>query len=106
MPWKECHVMDERVRFVVRLLNGDAVVITRRESAPSPTALQREEDGRRNPDDKGAEHGTTARTPITSPQSTGGGKPSHQNIRSPNVPWTAATATFHKLWREWCRPRG
>jgi hypothetical protein len=28
MPWKECHVMDERVRFIVACLtarNGDAV---------------------------------------------------------------------------------
>mgnify|MGYP001198459709 CR=1 FL=1 len=23
MPWKECHVMDERLRFVVRLLEGE-----------------------------------------------------------------------------------
>src|SRR5437870_1973869 len=23
MPWKECHVMDERLRFVARLLEGD-----------------------------------------------------------------------------------
>jgi hypothetical protein len=22
MPWKECHVMDERLRFVGRLLEG------------------------------------------------------------------------------------
>ena len=22
MPWKECHVVDERVRFVRRLLDG------------------------------------------------------------------------------------
>jgi hypothetical protein len=22
MPWKECHVMDERLRFVARLLEG------------------------------------------------------------------------------------
>ena len=25
MPWKECHVMDERVRFVARLLDGEKV---------------------------------------------------------------------------------
>ena len=24
MPWKECHVMDERLRFVVRLREGRA----------------------------------------------------------------------------------
>ena len=23
MPWKECHVMDERVRFIARLLDGE-----------------------------------------------------------------------------------
>ena len=23
MPWKECHVMDERLRFVARLLDGE-----------------------------------------------------------------------------------
>ena len=23
MPWKECHVVDERVRFVARLLDGE-----------------------------------------------------------------------------------
>ena len=23
MPWKECHIMDERVRFVARLLEGE-----------------------------------------------------------------------------------
>ena len=23
MPWKECHLMDERLRFVARLLEGE-----------------------------------------------------------------------------------
>jgi hypothetical protein len=23
MPWKECHVIDERLRFVARLLEGE-----------------------------------------------------------------------------------
>jgi hypothetical protein len=23
MPWRECHVMDERIRFVARLLEGE-----------------------------------------------------------------------------------
>ena len=23
MPWKECHVMDERARFVARLVDGE-----------------------------------------------------------------------------------
>ena len=27
MPWKECHVMDERLRFVARLLEGVAVPV-------------------------------------------------------------------------------
>ena len=27
MPWKECHVMDERVRFVARLLDGEKMVV-------------------------------------------------------------------------------
>jgi putative transposase len=26
MPWKECHVMDERLRFVARLLEGETMV--------------------------------------------------------------------------------
>ena len=25
MPWKECHVMDERLRFVARLLEGETM---------------------------------------------------------------------------------
>ena len=25
MPWKECHVMDERLRFVARLLEGQTM---------------------------------------------------------------------------------
>ena len=27
MPWKECHVMDERVRFVARLLEGEKLAV-------------------------------------------------------------------------------
>jgi len=23
MPWKECHIMDERLRFIARLLDGE-----------------------------------------------------------------------------------
>ena len=26
MPWKECHVMDERLRFVARLIQGETMV--------------------------------------------------------------------------------
>jgi hypothetical protein len=25
MPWKECHIMDERVKFIARLLDGEAM---------------------------------------------------------------------------------
>jgi hypothetical protein len=27
MPWKECHVMDERLRFVAPLLDGEKMAI-------------------------------------------------------------------------------
>jgi type I site-specific restriction endonuclease len=27
MPWKECHVMDERLRFVARLLDGEQMAL-------------------------------------------------------------------------------
>jgi len=33
MPWKECSVMDERVRFVGRLLDGEKTVALCREFA-------------------------------------------------------------------------
>jgi hypothetical protein len=33
MPWKECHVMDERLRFVVRLLDGEKMTASVRSSA-------------------------------------------------------------------------
>jgi hypothetical protein len=26
MPWKECHVVDERLRFVARLLDGETMM--------------------------------------------------------------------------------
>ena len=25
VPWKECHVMDERVKFIARMLDGEAM---------------------------------------------------------------------------------
>jgi len=31
MPWKECSVMDERLRFVVKLLDGEAMTDVCRE---------------------------------------------------------------------------
>ncbi len=37
MPWKECHIMDERVRFVARLLDGEKM----RRSAPSSGSRER-----------------------------------------------------------------
>ena len=27
MPWKECHTVDERVRFVARLLDGEKMAV-------------------------------------------------------------------------------
>ena len=40
MPWKECHVMDERLRFVARLLEGEKMTAVRRWLAcPSSPAL-------------------------------------------------------------------
>ena len=29
MPWKECSVMDERLRFVAKLLEGEAIAAFR-----------------------------------------------------------------------------
>jgi hypothetical protein len=29
MPWKECHVVDERLRFVARLLEGEKMAAVR-----------------------------------------------------------------------------
>ena len=29
MPWNECHVIDERLRFVARLLEGERSTLTR-----------------------------------------------------------------------------
>ncbi|SMF41931.1 hypothetical protein SAMN06265365_11310 [Tistlia consotensis] len=34
MPWKECSVMDERLRFVSRLLDGEAMTEACREFVP------------------------------------------------------------------------
>ena len=31
MPWKECNAMDERVRFVARLLDGEKMAVVCRE---------------------------------------------------------------------------
>jgi len=27
MPWKECHVVDERLRFIARLMEGDKMAV-------------------------------------------------------------------------------
>lgn len=32
MPWKECHVMDEQLRFVARLLESDTMAAVARNS--------------------------------------------------------------------------
>src|SRR3546814_20725093 len=37
MPWKECSVMDERLRFVARLLDGEAMTEVCREFGISRT---------------------------------------------------------------------
>ena len=41
MPWKECHVMDERLRFVARLLEAifPPGMTTRNHSHPGPEAF-------------------------------------------------------------------
>ena len=31
MPWRECHKMDERLRFVARLLDGEKMAVLCRE---------------------------------------------------------------------------
>ena len=48
MPWKECHVVDERVRFVRRLLDGETMAalctefgISRRPATKSFSATSR-----------------------------------------------------------------
>ena len=30
MPWKECQIVDERLRFVARLLDGEKMAVSRR----------------------------------------------------------------------------
>jgi hypothetical protein len=35
MPWKECSVMDERIRFVARLLEGEKMASLCRLSSPA-----------------------------------------------------------------------
>jgi len=39
MPWKECHVVDERVRFVARLLDGDKMVLDKLAQVVVPAVL-------------------------------------------------------------------
>ena len=41
MPWKECSVMDERVRFVGRLLDGEKMAALCREFAISRKTVTR-----------------------------------------------------------------
>lgn len=39
MPWKECNHMDERLRFVARLLDGEKMAVMCREFG-LPTAIR------------------------------------------------------------------
>jgi len=40
MPWNECSVMDERLRFVARLLEGEGMSDVCREFGISPLPLR------------------------------------------------------------------
>ena len=53
MPWKECHVMDERLRFVARLLEGEKMAplcaefgISRKTGRPCGTPVVTPSEGR------------------------------------------------------------
>ena len=37
MPWKECNAMDERLRFVAKLLDGEKMAVMCREFGPNLT---------------------------------------------------------------------
>jgi hypothetical protein len=41
MPWKECHVMDERLRFVARLLEGEKMIVLSKMTRCEGTARSR-----------------------------------------------------------------
>ena len=48
MPWKECHAMDERLRFVARLLEGEKMAqlcaefgISRKTGHPTGAVVRR-----------------------------------------------------------------
>ena len=53
MPWKECSVMDERLRFVAQLLDGEAMSEVCRTFGPlrqiGPTRQKTAPRSRRNP---------------------------------------------------------
>jgi hypothetical protein len=56
MPWKECHVMDERLRFVARLLEGEKMAplcaefgIARKDRLQDLRPLQGKNDAGRSP---------------------------------------------------------
>ena len=60
----------------------------------SPAAVKRQEERRRNPHDKGAQdRDHRQRAHHETPQQGRRGRPSHQNIRPPSEPWTAATVS-------------
>ena len=47
MPWKECHVVDERLRFVARLLDGEKMAGLCREFGISGRLVTRSTSGTR-----------------------------------------------------------
>jgi len=54
MPWKECHVMDERVRFVARLLDGEKMAPLCAEFGISRNTGYKVSASRRSSQDRGA----------------------------------------------------
>ena len=45
MPWKECHIMDERLRFVARLLEGEKMAPLCAEFGITPHGAERPPEG-------------------------------------------------------------
>ena len=48
MPWKECHVMDERLRFVARLVDGETMAPLCGEDDRLPRSKSMEEHAERS----------------------------------------------------------
>jgi hypothetical protein len=79
MPWKECNPMDERLKFIARLLDGEKMAGLCRESA------------------SGRKKGSRAtRRPESSNLSTGM-KLSNLTLRSPTLKWRRETRLAMKL---------